>query len=56
MSEQSKNFTVIDFLLNEGEWDLCYSILSFWRKSLEISTTTKVVDDEDAGDSHCNQV
>src|SRR5437762_11551863 len=31
MSEQNKNFTVIDFLLNEGEWDLCYSILSFWR-------------------------
>jgi len=55
MLEQSKNFTVIDFLLNEGEWDLCYSILSFWRKSLEISTT-KVVDSENVGNSHCNQV
>jgi len=46
--EQSKNFTVVDFLLNEGEWDLCNSILIFWRQSLESS---KDIEDEDPGDS-----
>ena len=50
MSEQSKNFSVIDFLLNEREWDLCHSILTLWRQSLDTSKKIEV-DGENPGDS-----
>jgi len=50
MSEQSKNFSVIDFLLNEREWDLCHSILTLWRQSLDMSKKIEV-DGENPGDS-----
>ena len=54
-SDQSKNFTVVDFLLNVGEWDLCHVILVLWRQSLDMSKTTDV-DGENLENSHSDSV
>jgi len=54
-SDQSKNFTVVDFLLNEGEWDLCHGILVLWRQSLDMSKKTDV-DGDDLGNPESDSV
>ena len=42
---------VSDFLLNKEK---CHSILPFWRRSLEVSIETEVMNEDNPGDSHYN--